>query len=123
MRAAYGGLQGDVAMLRRFSLLWFARHAPPCLCFFFLQISQHQQVSRSWVLTFPLRQGVLLPALLDFVMCHMVMTQKCLSSVITTSLCSCVGTAVQLLVSREVVVDRHRERAPKTSNYQSCTDH
>ncbi len=27
MRAAYGGLQGDVAMLRRFSLLWTARHA------------------------------------------------------------------------------------------------
>ena len=27
MRAAYGGLQGDIAMLRRFSLLWLARHA------------------------------------------------------------------------------------------------
>ena len=28
LRAAYGGLQGDIAMLRRFSLLWIARHAP-----------------------------------------------------------------------------------------------
>ena len=31
MRAAYGGLAGDVAMLRRFSQLWLARFSLHCL--------------------------------------------------------------------------------------------
>ena len=54
---------------------------------------------------------------------RIVMTQKCLFSVITiTSLCSCVGIAAQLIVSRDLFKDRHREEALKTSNYQACTE-
>ena len=29
LRAAYGGMQGDVTMMRRFAALWMARHAFP----------------------------------------------------------------------------------------------